>query len=159
MAVRNNTHDEIDYLLQHISSVIVKQNDQALQERLGIGFSQFKILRVLEHNPKTQQKQIADWLGQTEASISRQIKLMIEKGLLQTNINPKNRREHLTTLTAKGQHLNQESTKVIQANHNDIFRHLSDKKQQQLLEIIDCIHKDICLLGLRGACLMIDSKS
>ncbi|HSX23988.1 MAG TPA: MarR family winged helix-turn-helix transcriptional regulator, partial [Candidatus Saccharimonadales bacterium] len=69
--------NNIGYLLQHLSGVLAKQSDQALQERLGIGFSQFKILRVLQHSPQTQQRQIAEWIGKTEASISRQIKLMI----------------------------------------------------------------------------------
>lgn len=147
-----NSTGAIGYLLQHVSGVMAKQNDQALQERLGIGFSQFKILRCLEHNPRTQQKQIADWLGQTEASISRQIKLMIDKGLLQTSVNPQNRREHLTTPTAKGLRLTEESMKVMQAYHADMFSHMGDKKQQQLLESLASMHTDICQPGRVGAC-------
>lgn len=142
----------IGYLLQHMSGVMAKQNDQALQERLGIGFSQFRILRVLEHNPRIQQKQIADWLGQTEASISRQIKLMIEKGLLQTSINPENRREHLTAPTAKGLRLTEESMKVMHDYHSDMFSRLGTKKQQQLLEALAGMHQDVCQPGRAGAC-------
>src|SRR5579863_5003598 len=94
--------NKIGYLLQHVSFVLARQADQALQERLGIGFSQYKILMTLQFNPHVQQKQIAESLGQTEASISRQIKLLHDKGLLSTRINPSNRREHITTPTPKG---------------------------------------------------------
>ena len=73
----------IGYLLQHVSSLLAKQSDQVLQEQLGIGLAQFKILRTLQTEPRTPQREIAFNLGQTEASISRQVKLMIADGLLQ----------------------------------------------------------------------------
>ncbi len=144
--------NNIGYLLQHLSGVLAKQSDQALQERLGIGFSQFKILRVLQHSPHTQQRQIAEWLGQTEASISRQIKLMIEKGLLQTTISPKNRREHLTTPTAKGIRLTEESINILNTTHSGMFNDIGEKHQQQLLEILSHMHQFTCQPGKIGAC-------
>lgn len=144
--------NNIGYLLQHLSSVLAKQSDQALQERLGIGFSQFKILRVLEHSPHTQQRQIAEWLGQTEASISRQIKLMIQKGLLQTTISPKNRREHLTSPTTKGMRMTEEAINVLNATHSDMFAEIGAKQQQQLLDILSNMHQFTCQTGKIGAC-------
>lgn len=144
--------NNIGYLLQHLSGVLAKQNDQALQERLGIGFSQFKILRVLQSNPHTQQRQIAEWLGQTEASISRQIRLMIDKGLLQTTISPKNRREHLTTPTTKGLRMTEEAINVLNGCHREMFEHLNEKQQQQLLAALAGMHKDACQPGRVGAC-------
>ncbi len=144
--------NNIGYLLQHLSGALAKQSDQALQERLGIGFSQFKILRVLQHSPHTQQRQIAQWLGQTEASISRQIKLMIDKGLLQTTISPKNRREHLTTPTTKGVRMTEEAINVLNSAHSDTFSELTEKQQQQLLEILTRMHQFTCQSGKIGAC-------
>lgn len=144
--------NNIGYLLQHLSSVLAKQSDQALQERLGIGFSQFKILRVLQHSPRTQQRQIAQWLGQTEASISRQIKLMIQKGLLVTAVSPKNRREHITTPTTKGIRMTEESINVLNATHSTMFSDMGDKQQKQLLEILTHMHHTACQPGKIGAC-------
>lgn len=94
--------NNIGFLLQHIAFSLARQNDAILQDELGIGFSQFKILMVLQWRPNVQQKQIAEQLGQTEASISRQIKLMYDDGLLQSTPRPENRREHVTTLTPRG---------------------------------------------------------
>src|SRR5215469_5364206 len=94
--------NNLGYFLQHVASLLGKQSEQVLQERLGIGFSQFKILRVLQSNPHIKQREIAYNLGQTEASISRQVKLMLDEGLLHSTISPKNRREHITVPTAKG---------------------------------------------------------
>ena len=144
--------NNIGYLLQHVSSVLAKQSDQALQERLGIGFSQFKILMVLQWNPHTQQRQIAEALGQTEASISRQIKLMLDRGWLQITVSPKNRREHITTPTAKGIRMTEEAREVLNEYHNPMFRNLTDKQIEQVLEGLVIMHRYTCQPGKVGAC-------
>src|SRR5687768_2184713 len=116
----------VGYLLQHLAFTMSRQNDQILQERLGLGFSQFKILMVLQRNPSTQQRDIAEALGQTEASISRQIKLMHDRGLLQTRISPENRRKHLTTLTPKGEQLTEEALRILNKYHAPMFEQLTE---------------------------------
>jgi DNA-binding MarR family transcriptional regulator len=140
------------YLLYHLAFVLGRQSDQVLQERFGIGFSQFKILMLLQRNPHVQQRYIAEGLGQTEASISRQIKLMHDKGLLRTDISPHNRREHITTLTAKGQQLNEEALAVLNAYHAPVFEGLSEKQQLQLAESLRIMHGKVCQPGRTGAC-------
>jgi DNA-binding MarR family transcriptional regulator len=134
----------IGFLINHLAFLMMRQSDQVLQERLGIGFSQFKILKVLQTNPQVQQKQIADALGQTEASISRQIKLMHDSGLLQTTVRPENRRRHLTTLTRKGARISEEAIVVLNAYHKPMFDNLGDKQQQQLVEILQKMHAFAC---------------
>lgn len=142
----------IGYLLQHLCSMLGKQSDQALQAGLGIGISQFKILRVLQHRPGTRQRQVADWLGQTEASISRQIKIMVDKGLLQITISPKNRREHLTTLTSKGLRLTEEALNVLTDSQAAMYADIGEKKQQQLLRILTQMHAHACQSDASAAC-------
>ena len=72
MATSNNT----GFVLQRLAFLLSKQSDQVLQEQLGIGFSQFKILMVLGWNPSVRQRHIAEKLEQTEAAVSRQLKLL-----------------------------------------------------------------------------------
>lgn len=139
-----NISDNIGTLLQHLAFSLTRQNDQILQERLGLGYSQFKILMVLERNPYIQQKDIAETLGQTEASISRQIKLMVERGMLQTSVSPHNRRRHITTLTIKGMRLYEESVKVLNAHSEQILGRLSEREQQQLLATLNIMHDSAC---------------
>lgn len=136
--------NNIGYLLQHIAAVLGHQTDQVLQERLGIGFSQYKILSVLHESPNIQQRQIAITLGQTEASISRQIKLLITQGLLSSKVYPQNRREHVTALTPRGERFIDEALRVINTYHAPAFRHLSEKQQVQLLEHLNALHDALC---------------
>lgn len=135
----------IGFIIQHLAFSLGRQNDQILQEQLGIGFSQFKLMMVLQAKPHIQQKQIAEALGQTEASISRQIKLLQQKGLLQTVVSPRNRREHITTLTGRGARFTEEATRIMKDYHQTMFSHLSTKQQEQLLDILTIMHDHACL--------------
>lgn len=138
------TSSSIGFLIQHLASSLGRQNDQILQEQLGIGFSQYKLMKVLQMKSGIQQKQIADALGQTEASISRQIKLLQDKGLLQVTVSPHNRREHITTLTAKGLRFEEEAKSIVADYHKEMFAQLSNKQQEQLVDILSTMHKYSC---------------
>ncbi|MEO5627444.1 MAG: MarR family winged helix-turn-helix transcriptional regulator [Candidatus Saccharimonadales bacterium] len=138
------SRSKIGFLIQHLAFSLGHTNDQILQEQLGIGFSQFKLMMVLQKMPHIQQKQIANALNQTEASISRQIKLLHEKSLLQTTVNPKNRREHITTLTPKGVRYTEEAQRIMKDYYEPMFAHLSDKDQEQLVHQLGNLHDYVC---------------
>lgn len=130
----------IHTLLHQLSAVISRESDQILQEQLGIGLAQFKILSTLHDNPATQQNQIALTLGQTEASISRQIKLLRGKGLLETKIRPQNRRQHETILTPRGRQLIEAAQQVLASYQQQSLEHMPLHQQAQLLELLSKSH-------------------
>lgn len=140
MDIQNN----LGYLFHHISFVLARQSDQVLQEQLGIGFSQFKILLILQQATGVQQKQIATKLGQTEASISRQIRLLSDAGLLTSQASPSNRRQHITRLTPKGVRLTEKAMEILNTYHAPIFAHLSEREQSQLRELLTTMHNATC---------------
>jgi DNA-binding MarR family transcriptional regulator len=136
MEPRNLIHT----LLHHLSAVFGRESDQILQEQLGIGLSQFKILAALQENPASQQKHIAFLLGQTEASVSRQVKLLQNKGMIETTVNPSNRREHITTLTLKGVRIIEAAQNVLANYQVGSLEHMPEKQQTQLLELLARVH-------------------
>jgi DNA-binding MarR family transcriptional regulator len=142
----------LGFLIQHLASVIGRQTDQLLQEQLGIGLSQFKILMVLEWNPRIQQKAVADNLGQTEASISRQIKLLKAKRLLETVPDPRNRRRHITVQTPLGMQMTEAATAIIRRSFGPEFASLGEDQLMQLLSGLQQLHKVVCRPGKLGAC-------
>lgn len=144
--------NNIGYLLQHLSFVLMRHSDQVLQEQLGIGYSQFKILMVLQWNPSVKQRKIAERLGQTEAGISRQINLLKKQGLLTRVASPENRRQHLTRPTPKGEKLTDKALEILNNYHAPMFAQLSSKQQQQLQEILSTLHSYVCNVdGLGGS--------
>jgi len=144
--------NNIGFLLNHIACVLSRQSDQVLQEQIGVGFSQFKLMMVLQHNPHIQQRQIADRLGQTEASISRQIRLMHTDGLLSTHISPQNKRQHITQLTPKGERLTEQAMTVLNNYHSPAFTNISEKDQQKLIELLGVLHDVACKPERPGSC-------
>lgn len=139
-----SSNDNLGYLFHHLSFVLARQSDQVLQEQLGIGFSQFKILLILEQSNGVPQKKIAVSLGQTEASISRQVKLLHDQGILTSEVSPNNRREHITRLTGKGMKLVEKANEILNAYHSPIFNNLSERQQQQLRELLTTMHTAVC---------------
>lgn len=141
----------LGYLLHHVGFTLDRTSDQVLQERLGIGFSKYKILMALKWHAHFQQRQIADYLGQTEASISRQIKLLKNAKLLQSRASTKSRRDHITVLTAKGERLAERATDILNSYHGPMFEHLSPKAQSSLSESLLIMHSASCPAGPRCA--------
>lgn len=146
-------HDHtIGYLLQHVAAVLAGQSDQVLQERLGIGMSQYKILMMLQALPSVDQRKLADCLGQTEASISRQIKLLQEKVLLAIRVDPKERRRHIITLLPKGIKITEAAREVLDHYQQPLLNSLPEKQQQQLKAMLITVHRAICSPGRPLAC-------
>lgn len=144
--------NNLSYIIHHLAAVMGKQSDQVLQEQLGIGLSQFKILMVLEWNPRVQQKAIADSLGQTEASISRQIKLLKAKGLLFSRLDPNNKRRHITTPTPLGMQVTEAATNIMRRSFGPDFASLGEDQIMQLVTGLQKLHSIVCRPGKLGAC-------
>ncbi len=144
--------NNLTYLVEHLSAVIGKQSDQVLQEQLGIGLSQFKILMVLEWNPRVQQQTIAMSLGQTEASISRQIKLLESKALVSARPDPQNRRKHITVPTTLGMQITEAASSIMRRSFGPEYSSIGEDKLIQLIAGLQNLHDVVCRPGKLGAC-------
>lgn len=144
--------NDISYLLEHVSSVLHRQSDQVLQERLGIGLSQYKILMMLQQPVNWSQRQIADSLGQTEASISRQVKLLIERGMLAVNTDPAERRKHQLRATTKGVKITHAAQDTLAEFYAPVTDVLSPKERDQLFRTLTKLHEYCCASGRPMTC-------
>lgn len=144
--------NDLNYLIHHLAAVMGKQTEQVLREQLGIGLSQYKILMVLEWNPRVGQKAVADSLGQTEAAISRQIKLLKSKNLLVTKPDPHNRRKHITAPTPLGMQLTEAASGILRRGLGPDFAKLGDDQLTRLTTSLQQLHRLVCRPGRTGAC-------
>jgi DNA-binding MarR family transcriptional regulator len=144
--------NNLGYLVQHLAAVMGKQSDQVLLEQLGIGLSQFKILMILEWSPRVQQKTIAESLGQTEASISRQLKLLQKKGLTTVKADPQNRRKHIIAPTTLGMQITEAATAIMRRNFGPEFAAMGEDQLLQLIAGLQRLHSVVCRPGKLGAC-------
>lgn len=138
------TTTNIGYLIQHLATSLARQTEEILQDDVGITFSQFKILMVLQDHPQLQQKQIAERLAQTEASISRQIAGLEDDDLIKIAMNPNNRREHRTTLTIKGVRQIDRAREELNRYYQPMFEQLTNQQQEELLNALSVMHEYTC---------------
>ncbi len=134
---------DIGSLLHNVSSALDKVSDQVLQERLGVGLSQFRILLYLLGNDGARQNHIAENLSQSEPSISRQVKILEDKGLAVIRRSVDSRRDRLVFLTQKGAVVAEKSVNILNDYHAPIFELLSPKQQEQLVNTLRMIKDHI----------------
>ena len=140
------------YLLQHIGTILERQFDQALLEQLGIGTSQYRILLALEAHSDISQKRLAANLGQTEASISRQVKLLQAKQLILTQVHPHSRRERVTSLSPKGTTVILAAKDLYAQVASGLLGVLADKQQKAFRDILGVLHNRGCTRGVPRSC-------
>ena len=135
-----------------MADVAHRQTDQALTEQLGIGLSQLRIMTMLQHYTNIPQRILADHLGQTEASISRQIKLLADKAIVIVSRDPAEKRKRLITLTTKGIKITETAKERVDVARERLYDNLSEKQQDALIEALEVIHEQTCQPGKLKAC-------
>ena len=128
--------DSVTQVLPRIATHWARQTDQLLLERFGIGVAQHRILALLRPDTARSQAQLAHTLRQTEPAVSRQIALLAGRGLLISQINSQNRRQHLAMLTPKGAHLLAAVEAVLAQHTESLLARLSLKQRKQLGELL-----------------------
>lgn len=131
------TNNSLGLTLHHLSFMLDRQSDLFLSDRFGMGFSQFKILVALLHRTNVQQQEIAEFLGQTESSVSRQVQRLINDGLISSRRDSSDRRQRVTQLTTKGEKLTRLAMVELEKHYAPMFKTLSDKKQAELAAMLD----------------------
>lgn len=79
-----------------------QSSEDLLLAKVGVGLSQARIMAALDKSVARSQRHVAVSLGQTEANISRQLKVMKKDGLVTITKSKKDHRQRDVSLTPKG---------------------------------------------------------
>ncbi len=120
------------WLIHNIANILQKQVDEAIKERVGIGLAQYKVLEAIGYKGIAKQNQLAEMLHQTEAGISRQVKLLYKKGLVVYATNNSRRGSSDVALTKIGEELVRLAYQVV----DDQTANLDAVVSPQQLEIM-----------------------
>ncbi len=127
------------FLLHKVGAMMERISETVLFDQLGIGYSQFKLLYVLDQKSGIQQKEIAMRLGQTEASISRQIKILVKDGLVAVEQSKQDRKKHIVSLTRRGSETSVQAFTLLNRFYGPILSCLDAREQQQLASILSTL--------------------
>jgi DNA-binding MarR family transcriptional regulator len=91
------------YLIRRVAGLLDHQGEVLLRRELGLSLAQFLVLSVVDAHPgPLSQQAIADRVGLTKGTVSRQIDHAVAAGLMTVRVAPHTRRENAVTLTAAG---------------------------------------------------------
>jgi len=152
MDTSSHTLNQVDYLLEHLPVMLARQSDQMLQEQLGIGLSQYRILRAIHWHKEAEQRKLAQSVGQTEASISRQIKVLQQKGMVASEVRANERRKHFVYITPKGLKVAAAANDALVQYRLPIFSELNEKETRQLVDALIKLHYLVCQSNKTYAC-------
>jgi DNA-binding MarR family transcriptional regulator len=122
--------------IHKLAFLLEKKSDEILRDQLSIGFAQYKVLEAISHNTLAKQNLIAELLDQTEASISRQIKLLEKKGLIVVSQVMGNKRARELSLTMQGEETVSQAKQLLDIATSQITGVLSMQEQRTVQELI-----------------------
>ena len=134
----------ITYTLHKLGFLMDKIGDTTLQKHFQMTFSQFKILIAINHKKDASQRDIADFWDMTEAAVSRQIEILMNKKLVARRENKENRREHLLNLTQSGLKSLDKATKLLDQEYGKIYSVIPLEEQKILVNNLDTLLQTIC---------------
>lgn len=109
----------------------------------GIHFGQPPILRFLHENPNATQKDIADSLNISPASVAVSVKRMEKAGIISRATDKDDARRNNLSLTKKGAKLNEFATETFDLVNNTKLSTLSDEELTLMLSIIKKMSKNL----------------
>lgn len=123
--------------IHKLAFLLEKRADESLRDQLSIGFAQYKVLEAINQNMLARQNMVAEMLDQTEASISRQIKILQKMGLIKVADVMGNKRARELSLTRVGEDIVSNAEDVLDVTQSQIMGGLSYQEQRLLQELFE----------------------
>ena len=131
------------YLIRRVAGLIDRQGEELFRRELGISLAQFLVLSVVDAHPgPLSQQAIADRVGLTKGSVSRQIDHAVGAGLMTVRVAAHTRRENAVALTETGTALVRRGDALFEASRHAMLRAVDPA------ELTSAVH---VLAGLLGA--------
>jgi len=105
------------YLIRRAAALMDQRGEALLRRELGVSLAQFLVLSVVDAHPgPLSQQAIADRVGLTKGSVSRQIDHAVAAGLMTVRVAPHTRRENAVSLTEAGTALVRRGDELTEAS-------------------------------------------
>jgi DNA-binding MarR family transcriptional regulator len=107
------------YLVHRVASLMDRQSEALFRRELGISMAQFLVLSVVDAHPGAlSQQAVADRVGLTKGTVSRQIDHAVAAGLMTVRVAEHTRRENAVALTEAGTALVRKGDALTQSSRD-----------------------------------------
>lgn len=144
--------NSLEWLFRTLHRMHLNYLDREMGKR-GLGVSGFPpilfILRFEMKGKTASQKELADFLGITPASLATSIKRMEKSALVKKVTDKNDLRRNIITLTAKGERLIQKSMLVFDDIDRRIYEGFSDEEKERLKKFYIRIIQNLEKMGVQ----------
>ena len=134
--IRSDTlENSIAFEVMHIYRRLLQRGSQAM-ERMNIGVGQVPILKLLSENETMTQRQIAEEIRVTPATIYGTMKRMEKAGLIHRETNEKDGRVNCISLTDDGRAKMIEAKVAIDQSHSEMLTGFNEEELCMLLNFV-----------------------
>lgn len=118
---------------------VFKQNFNQELERVGLTFSQMRVLRFIEDNPKMKitQKDISNELDIQHSTTIGLLKRMQEKGLVRVVVDENNRRCRNIFLTKKAEDIRYEMERGREIMESRVVKSFTDEEKETFYRLLN----------------------
>lgn len=138
---------DLHQAISRLRFALERASNQLLVDECGWGSSHFRLLVCIAHAQDADQAGIAHELGQTEAAVSRQLKLLIDNKLIMQKANPDNRRQNRLSITPFGHQELSKAKALMKKNLNRLFADLDPGTMKQTIDLLESITAKIELIN------------
>lgn len=153
------TNRELFFMLQKSLFFFDKMADQVLRKETQLTLAQFHVLMMIYMHGTASQQVVAEMLQNTQASVSRQVSILLDKKCVTRVQNPLNKREYRLTNTALGTSLVKKSVKALDKILKDVFGAVSEKDKEKIVLSLNKIIHTVGAKHIHLHCDLADSEN
>jgi DNA-binding MarR family transcriptional regulator len=128
------------YLIRRAAGLMDRQGEALFRRELGISLAQFLVLSVVDAHPgPLSQQAIADRVGLTKGTVSRQIDHAAAAGLMTVRVASHTRREHAVALTEAGTALVRRGDALTQTSRAAMLDAIDPKELTASVHVLDAL--------------------
>ena len=113
--------DKPEYLLHRLVMEMDRVADKILTENLGMSYSRGRFLAVLQHSGARTQHELALALGLSDPAVSNMLIELSKQGYVSVQIDPKQARKRLVSLTPKGNEITTRGNELLNAHFSGVI--------------------------------------
>ena len=109
----------------------------------GITVDQWSILKNLKQHADLSQKELAEYCGKDQPTLTRIVDLLVRKNLVERRANPTDRRSFVVHLTAEGEQKITDLSAHVGEIRMQAWKNLNESDFEHLKRILDTIYNNL----------------
>ena len=127
----------VTYRMSRVQAKLNAQASRILREASGITLIQWRVIALVGAAGQTQSSKLSKDAALDKGLLSRNVKTLIEQGVLASRTDAEDHRVHILSLTDKGQAIFEKTLPVTRARQTQLREGLTDEELRVFHKVLD----------------------